>query len=109
LFVPGLSPLFKTPYGDNPVEIGQTRLAGEQETAPNEGTHSVKNSPELVDEKLCRIAHPTTLSHFAPGILHSPIYKTSKAASTALKKSKVGSHRFTLFSESNFVYLTKSE
>jgi len=50
----------------------RSMLAGEQETAPNEGTHSVKNSPELVDGKLCRIVHPTTLSHFAPGILHSP-------------------------------------
>jgi hypothetical protein len=25
-----------------------------------------------LDGKLCRIVHPTTLSHFAPGILHSP-------------------------------------
>jgi hypothetical protein len=39
--------------------------------APHQGTHSVKNSSELVDGKLCRIVHPTTLSHFAPGILHS--------------------------------------
>jgi len=50
------------------VEIGQTRLDGEQETAPNQEIHSVKKRPELVDGKLCRIVHPTTLSHFAPGI-----------------------------------------
>jgi len=67
------------------VEIGQTRLAGEQETAPNEGTHSVKNSPELVDGKLCRIVHPTTLSHFAPGILHSPGFSPAKSALCVLR------------------------
>ena len=52
----------------NFVEIGQTRFAGEQETALNHGTYSVKNRTELVDGKLCRIVHPTTLSYLAPGI-----------------------------------------
>ena len=58
---------FSAPLLPN-TQIDQTRLAGEQETTPNQGTHSVKNRPELVDGKLCRIVHPTTLSYFAPGI-----------------------------------------
>ncbi|HEY5705591.1 MAG TPA: hypothetical protein VIS96_08470 [Terrimicrobiaceae bacterium] len=47
----------------NFMEIGQTRFAGEQETAPNHGTHSVKNRPELVSDRSSD--HPT---YFAPGI-----------------------------------------
>jgi hypothetical protein len=38
--------------------------------ARDERTYSVKNSPARgtwKDGKLCRIVHPTTLSHFAPG------------------------------------------
>jgi hypothetical protein len=63
----------------NFVEIGQTRFAGEPEAAPNKGTHSVKNRPELVNGKSCRIVHPNTLLQFAPGILHSQTEITLRA------------------------------
>jgi len=50
------------------VEIGQIRLAGNQETAPHQGTHSVKHQPEPVNRTLCGIAHPDMLLQLPPEI-----------------------------------------